>query len=301
MRNKRRGARHFLPWDKMQLSEKLDSGLRVNQAAVALPIYRVKGALLRWAPLAHAASLLAYRDGGDVLELLNNLTRELRPGSRQHVTFEVYDLTTDSPWAAELLALDDAQDVLRYHPWDEGLPEFLEALEEHQTALRSAIRGSSVDQLTELEPSNKRVQLLVVLLDAARARELAEPETAARATALLRSPKLRLPTFTCVPDLATLPRDFLRHMDLIAALGDANAEHLLSVVYPNRDVSDPSVEMEQIGAVYSALMKYPLSYLHGRRYVPSPWRRALDEKQQKEWQDYQDYLARLDDGSDTRD
>ncbi len=287
MREKRQGARYFYPWDPLQLSTLIESGLRVRKNSVNYMVFRTFKKPLFWTALQDKNFALFYGSRDIAETFIEQLIDSTVKNCEEAVVMALYDFTGE--WEAFALEKDDSKYLFTYHPYQESLSHFLHELEKHRTIIRTASLN-----VGPLEAPNKVMQFIFLPLTPNQVNELAR-DLGLRdifRSLLTESARERIYLLPLVKDAADFPSDLLQSFSQSYFLGEDNMHYMSEVIYPEWVITANSFGQELVGfGIFGE--KEELVSLHPARFTPSEWSikraAAFDEEEAL----YRKYLASL--------
>lgn len=291
MRGRPLGARYYQPWDPLQLSEEVSGPHLVFKNKIIFSLYRTYRHKVKYSPLISKNLAVFSPSPEEPLTLLTHLCEQAVKGAfHEGFTLEVYSFPSTSQEVVESIApLDEKYYFLRQHPYEEGLPHFLQEVERHALLLRGKARAQGF-----LEPPEKRVTFLVLLLGAREVEALSTPPVAKAFRDLLTAYEHeRLVPMVLASSAQALPRHLLGYFEVAAYLGEANETYAEEKLYTHLRPALGSFSQEAIGYLYHHAFTRSLLRCHPLIFTPSPWRVERDAAYAHEERLYREYLASL--------
>lgn len=300
MRKPRLGARYYIPWDSLQLSERIDSGKRITKHDIEIPLFR----------LGYRRQKLAWVGSWDNHVLYFNPVREERYEFIEYLVtftekhwrgqfdFAFYDF--DGTWNTEMLAMDDKYYNMTYHPFEESFEHFLDSILKHNAVIDDNLAKAPIKRI---EPANKELQVLIVDLTIEQLKEINSDYTliSKLKNVLRKCIKNRIYLLLMTEEARLFPRELLPHHELtdfshILFMHDVNWRWARDVGYPRWPVRHNDRKQRVIG--YGISEKKPgLIPLHSLKYTMSDQAARNKEKKENVEALYREFLASLDDGS----
>lgn len=283
-----------MPWDRLQLSSDVDSGLRVHKNAVMYRAFRTYRNRAGWTPLlSDNMGVLNsdHEERDEIIAAMHAFCKNQKKFGVEHASIEFFDL--HGSWEEDMLALDDAHTFFRYHPFEDSLEVLLRDLAEHRDLVRKR-----ADDLEMAEPPNRALQVIVLPLSGDDAEKLIrDSELRETMSQLLHCPKERIYLVVFIPGSVgrRLPVEFLRGFDYGVFLGTKNEKFLRSEVWPGMSTGGRSEVQHQVGMLYTKGFD-KLRPVYPAKFRPSELKAALDLDHAEEAQMYRDYLKSLREG-----
>lgn len=148
--------RNYMPWDPLQLCEKIDSGRRVRKNHVNFRPFRSFKRQILWSALEDRNLMCVTAKEEFEDRFLAELLKQFQP-LRESISVSCYDFTGLKE--EKLLALDDEYSFLTYHPYPESFSHFLAELMKHRVKIRKATEETKFS-----EAANKELQFIFIFL-----------------------------------------------------------------------------------------------------------------------------------------
>lgn len=284
-------ARYYQPWDPLQLSRAVDSGLRVKKNGVMFALCRARGRKILWTPLLHRHVLNFYGEREYVTELLEQMVKQTKKMSNESYTVDFYSVGSGD-WP-EVDELDESCKTLTYHPYDESAEHFLKQLQEHVSYL-----AEETAKLGVYEAPNKRIQVLVIAFSESEWDSIVDsPENLVMLEKLMKdSLGQRVYLWLFTPSGEAVPDFLLEQCTYGFFWGEANTELAEKYHFPDVETSEHSLGQKFLGVTWETGVA-ELVAVSPVKFTLSEYAQALTRRQQEEEELYRRFLATLDDGT----
>lgn len=276
-------ARQYLPWDPLQLSEKIDSGRRVRKNHVSFRPFRAFKKQLLWSALTD----LNFACITDKEDLRRHYLAQLLPALsplQESISVSCYSL--GDTFEEELTGYDDAYAFVTYHSYGESLSHLLTQLLAHRKTIRN-----KTAEVSSLEAENKELQFIFLFLTAEQtASMLSQPLMKNMLTSLLQeSGKERMYICLFAPPVEAMGRSFLDDFSQVYFLGQEASARAHEVLYPEWPVTANSYSQELVGfGIFTP--REELVSLHWPTFTLSEWGEDFRAKRQEEEELYREFL-----------
>lgn len=299
MPEKRRGERHYLLWDPLQLREGISGPYVVTRAAVNFDFFRVFRGKVNWRSMQRESVLFLHEGQDFTYNLLAQSCRQARLRDLgESLDIDFYDFNQGSgescaPMAQKILSLDDENSFFRYHPFNDDLEKFVDSLISHRRNIREAMAASNI-----IDAPGKKIQIVAVFLGENQVEELKNNATLQLKLESLASKSAaeRLHLWVFCNNYKNFPPKVMIPFDMQIFLGEDAQTLCQTILHSDIEPNGESVYQDRIGIMFDK-MQGELTPLHRLKYTPSQWLLARDGQRQSADEQYRKILEELYDGS----
>lgn len=284
--------RYFYPWNPLQLSEVVDSGLRVRKNEVMFTLFRTIRRKLLWSAMFHRNLIVCDSTSEPIPEVIEQTLDQFAKQVdkiRGSASVEMFDV--GEHWSEFGLNLDSTHPSVTYHPFPDDIVLLAQELSECSERLLEATENLSV-----LEAPNKMCQLLVIMVSADQLAMMSDPLNLPSFQNLLeRLSRVRIYPLFFTEGIENFSTDFVKLFDVSVTFAGDSENVLSDEIYPDMKRGEYSIGQVYLGLMFDT-MEDKLIPLHPLKYQKSRW--AIENQAQMEAEDelYRQFLASLDDG-----
>lgn len=299
--NARRGVhkRYFYPWNPLQLSAEVDSGLRVRKSSVTFEIFRTFKRKLLWTALAHDSMLVFYgndqKEESNIPSHVETIVQTMMTQSQKTMNksfhLSMYDF--DDAFS-ELDKLDNGKYDFQRIPYESSFEKLIDELIDHRRIIKEKSKENGY-----IEAPNKQLQMIAFDLDNKRLNLLKNNIfIQEKFFSLLKdSSTERIYFLVLVENVDEFPKDFMNSFSKVYFLGDHNSHIAREKLFRKLPVTANSFSQELIGYGFESLPPKELVSLHSLKFARSEWKKAKEAEYVSEEELYRKFLLTLEDGS----
>lgn len=282
---------YYLPWNPLQLSTAIDSGLRVKKNTVLFALYRSKMRKFTWSPLVQNNIVNFYGEVAEVETLVEHLANQSKKLSRESFILEFFDIGS-TEWDI-LRAVDNRCSVFNYHPYEESPKHFVTEMSKHVQHISAVSRKEGF-----IEAPNKRLQIVLAHFSEDQWDKLVDDSEAliALEKLLTAAPQVRVYLWLLTPSGAAMPEFLVETCSYGFFLGDENTRIAEEFHFPEVKTAVHALTQKFIGVTWE-VGKEELGAVHPLTYTKSTYSKAYDKRIQQEAELYREFLNSLDDGT----